>query len=105
VSRGYGRDKSIVTSEAGENIRSLRRDGRLLRSQNIFLNFAGRSFGQLFDEGHTVRRLKVREVRARKLAQLVLIGALRVVKVRSNTFYLGFSRWRRQKEITNEELT
>ena len=39
-----------------------------MRSQDIFLNFAGRSFGQLFDEGHAVRRLKVREVRARKLA-------------------------------------
>jgi hypothetical protein len=46
-----------------------------LRSQNIFLNFAGRSFGQLFDEGHTVRRFKVREVRARKVAQLALIYA------------------------------
>src|SRR5437016_5545592 len=40
---------------------SLRSDRRRLRSQNIFLNFGGRSFGYLFDEGHTVRRLEVRE--------------------------------------------
>ena len=48
---------------------------RPLRSQKIFLNFAGRSFGKLFDEGHTVRRFEVCKVRARKLAQLALIGA------------------------------
>jgi hypothetical protein len=53
----------------------LRSDRRALRSQNIFLNFADRSFGQFFDEGHTVRRLEVRDVRPRKLAQLVFIDA------------------------------
>ncbi len=30
--------------ESGENINALRSDRRALRSQNIFLNFAGRSF-------------------------------------------------------------
>src|SRR5437016_6247985 len=44
----------------------LRSDPRPLRSQNVFLNFAGCSFGQLFDEGHTVRRLKVRRVSSAK---------------------------------------
>ena len=53
----------------------LRSYRRAVRSQNIFLNFAGRSFVQFFDEGHTVRRLKVREVRPRKLAKLALICA------------------------------
>jgi hypothetical protein len=69
------------TSESGgpDYIDSLRSDRRPLRSQNIFLNFAGRSFGQLFDERHTVRRFEVREVGARKLAQL----ALRIHSVRS----------------------
>ena len=47
---------------------SLRSSRRPLRSQDIFLNFAGCSFGQLFDQRHTVRRLKVREIRTRKLA-------------------------------------
>src|SRR6266496_4446400 len=53
---------------------SLWSDRRALRSQDIFLNFAGRSFGQLVDEGHSVRRLEVRDVRPCKLAQLALIG-------------------------------
>ena len=65
------------TSESGgpDYIYSLRSDRRPLRSQDILLNFAGRSFGWLFDEGHTVRRLEVREICPRKLGQLALIDA------------------------------
>ena len=37
-------------SGAGRKLDSLRSDRRPLRSQNIFLNFAGRSFGWLFDK-------------------------------------------------------
>jgi hypothetical protein len=36
---------------------------------------AGRKFGEFFDERQTVRRVRVREVCARKLAQLALIAA------------------------------
>src|SRR5204862_2402642 len=56
-----------------QEVRSLRSDRRPLRSQNVFLNFAGRSFRLLVDDCHAVRRLEVRELRARKLAQLALI--------------------------------
>lgn len=38
---------------------SLKKDRRPLRSQNVFLDLAGRRFGELGDEGHTVRRVEV----------------------------------------------
>src|SRR5213593_1111564 len=41
---------------AEKQTHSLRSDRWPLLSQNVFLNFAGGSFGQFFDEGHTVRR-------------------------------------------------
>ena len=46
---------------------SLRSDRRLLLPQNVFLDFAGRSFGQLVDEGDAVWRFEMREIRARKI--------------------------------------
>ena len=54
---------------------SLRRDCTLSRSQDVFLNLAGRSLGKFFDESDAVLRLEMREVGSRKLAQLDLIGA------------------------------
>ena len=59
--------------EKAEN-ESLRRDRTLSRSQDIFLNLAGRSLGKFFDEGDALRRLEMREVRPRKLAQLPFEG-------------------------------
>jgi hypothetical protein len=40
----------------------LRRDRTLSRSQDVFLNLAGRSLGKFFDEGGAVRRLEMRDV-------------------------------------------
>src|SRR5436190_11667575 len=54
---------------------SLRSDRSLARSQDVFLDLAGRSFGEFFDKGHTVWCLEMREVRSRKLAELAFIGA------------------------------
>jgi hypothetical protein len=39
----------------------LRRDLTLSRSQDVFLNLAGRSLGKFLDEGNAVRRLEMRE--------------------------------------------
>ena len=41
---------------------SLRRDRTLSRSQDVFLNLAGRGLGKFLDEGDAVRRLEMREV-------------------------------------------
>src|SRR4029077_10775951 len=54
---------------------SLRRDRTLSRAQDVFLNLAGRRLGKFIDEGDAVRRLEMRDVGPRKLAQLALIGA------------------------------
>src|SRR5437899_11957454 len=53
----------------------LRSDSDRSTSQDVFLNLAGRRLGKFFDEGDAVRRLEMRDVRPRKLAQLALIGA------------------------------
>src|SRR4029077_4854781 len=53
---------------------SLRRDRTLSRSQDVFLDLSCRGLGKFFDKGDTVRRLEMRDVRPRKLAQLALIG-------------------------------
>src|SRR6186713_731302 len=78
--------KPVVRADAADHcctekqMGSLRGDRRPSRSQNIFLNFAGRSFGQLVNEGHTMWRFEVRELRPRKLAQLALIGSCAFMK-------------------------
>ena len=56
---------------------------RALRSQDIFLNFAGRSFRHFFDERHAVWRLEVHEVRPRKLANVFeLVDGEQALKTR-----------------------
>src|SRR4029077_9090665 len=54
---------------------SLRRDRTPSRSQDVFLDLSCRGLGKFLDEGDAVRRLEMRDVRPRKLAQLALIGA------------------------------
>ena len=54
---------------------SLRCDRTLSRAQDVFLNLASRRLGKFIDEGDTLRRLEMRDVRPRKLAQFALIGA------------------------------
>ena len=53
---------STIPGESGRSPKaevffSLRRDRTLSRSQDVFLNLAGRSLGKFFDEGDAVRRL------------------------------------------------
>ena len=59
-----------MTSKKKRKNDLLRRDRRLSCSQNVFLNLAGRGFGKFFDEGDAVRRLEMRQVRPRKLANV-----------------------------------
>jgi hypothetical protein len=40
----------------------LRRDRTLSRSQDVFLNLAGRSLGKFFDEGYAMWRFEMSEV-------------------------------------------
>src|SRR5436305_15200996 len=69
--KGVGARSILLTFARAD---SLRRDRRLSCSQDVFLNLAGRSLGKFFDEGDAVRRLEMREVRPRKLAQLAFLS-------------------------------
>src|SRR5438105_12364227 len=76
---GSGLNIEHFTNRKAEND-LLRRDRRLSCSQNVFLNLAGRSLGKFFDEGDAVRRLEMREVRPRKLAQLAFLSVRALLK-------------------------
>ena len=58
----------------------LRGDSGRSASQNVFLDLAGRSLGQFFDEGYAMRRFEVSEAGPGKLAQVDLVG-LRALSV------------------------
>src|SRR4029453_7695389 len=67
----------------------LRSDSRRSTSQNVFLNFAGCSFGKLLEKGHAMRRFEMREVGPCKLAQLFLIRALALLEHNKSVWRLA----------------
>src|ERR1700731_3112824 len=63
-----------------EGVELLPADGAALLSQHVLLNLAGCGLGQFSDEDISARHLEVREVRARKLTQLLGVRLLTAPK-------------------------
>src|SRR6266851_6730643 len=61
----------VVYHEAAHSRKLLLGNRTTSATQNIFLNLAGSCFRQLLDKRHSVRRLEVREVRARKFTEFI----------------------------------
>src|SRR5207248_6296215 len=67
----------------------LRSDRRAVRSQNIFLNLAGRSFGKFFDEGDTMRRLEANSRSSRSSARARCLRTTKGVRRFARAFMRG----------------